>query len=50
MAVNTDLKPKSYRPLRWNLEPNPALVEHARERAESVQNRIADHITVSPAR
>jgi uncharacterized membrane protein len=27
------------------LEPNPVLVEHARERAESVQNRIADQIT-----
>ena len=27
------------------LEPNPALVEHARERAESAQNRIADRIT-----
>jgi uncharacterized membrane protein len=27
------------------LVPNPALVEHARERAESVQNRIADRIT-----
>jgi uncharacterized membrane protein len=27
------------------LEPNPALIEHARERAESVQNRIADRIT-----
>jgi uncharacterized membrane protein len=26
-------------------EPNPVLVEHARERAESVQNRIADRIT-----
>jgi uncharacterized membrane protein len=26
-------------------EPNPALFEHARERAESVQNRIADRIT-----
>jgi uncharacterized membrane protein len=26
-------------------QPNPALVEHARERAESVQNRIADRIT-----
>jgi uncharacterized membrane protein len=36
---------KAYRPLRWNLEPNPALVEHARERAESIQNRIADRIT-----
>jgi uncharacterized membrane protein len=28
-----------------DLEPNPALVEHARERAETVQNRIADRIT-----
>jgi len=27
------------------LEPNPILVEHARERAASVQNRIADQIT-----
>jgi uncharacterized membrane protein len=27
------------------LEPNPILVEHARQRAESVQNRIADGIT-----
>jgi uncharacterized membrane protein len=26
-------------------EPNPALVEHTRERAESVQNRVADRIT-----
>jgi len=28
------------------VEPNPALVEHARQRADSVQNRIADHITM----
>jgi len=27
------------------LEPNPALVEHAKQRAEDVQNRIADQIT-----
>jgi uncharacterized membrane protein len=27
------------------IQPNPALLEHARERAESVQNRIADRIT-----
>jgi uncharacterized membrane protein len=26
-------------------EPNPALLEHAEKRAESVQNRIADQIT-----
>jgi len=31
--------------LHLPIEPNPALVEHARERAESVQNRIADRIT-----
>ncbi len=30
---------------RISLEPNPALLEHARKRAESVQNRIADRIT-----
>jgi len=28
-----------------SLEPNPVLVEHARQRAEGVQNRIADKIT-----
>jgi uncharacterized membrane protein len=27
------------------LEPNPVLAEHAKKRAESVQNRIADQIT-----
>ena len=27
------------------LEPNPALVKHVEQRAESVQNRIADQIT-----
>ena len=27
------------------LEPNPALLEHAKQRAETVQNRIADRIT-----
>jgi uncharacterized membrane protein len=27
------------------LEPNPVLVEHARQRAASMQNRIADRIT-----
>jgi uncharacterized membrane protein len=27
------------------IEPNPALVEHAEQRAANVQNRIADHIT-----
>ena len=27
------------------LEPNPALARHAEERAQSVQNRVADRIT-----
>ena len=30
---------------KLKLEPNPALMEHAKKRAESVQNRIADRIT-----
>jgi uncharacterized membrane protein len=30
---------------RVSLEPNPALLQHARQRAESAQNRIADRIT-----
>ena len=30
---------------RLTFEANPALLEHARQRAESVQNRIADQIT-----
>jgi len=28
-----------------SLEPNPVLIEHAKQRAESVQNRIADQVT-----
>jgi uncharacterized membrane protein len=31
---------------RITFESNPALLEHARQRAESVQNRIADRITM----
>ena len=33
------------RAIHLPLEPNPLLVEHARQRADSVQNRIADKIT-----
>ncbi len=33
------------RTLHLPLEPNPVLVAHAKQRAESVQNRIADRIT-----
>jgi uncharacterized membrane protein len=32
-------------PSALRLEPNPALVRHAEQRAENVQNRIADRIT-----
>jgi uncharacterized membrane protein len=39
--MNKDLAAR----LKADMEPNPALLEHARERAESVQNRIADRIT-----
>jgi uncharacterized membrane protein len=28
-----------------SIEPNPARVEHAKQRAESLQNRIADRVT-----
>jgi hypothetical protein len=35
------LRPASHLPL----DPNPILVEHAKQRAESVQNRVADRIT-----
>ena len=35
----------AHRVSRLPLEPNPALLEHARQRAESTQNRIADRIT-----
>jgi uncharacterized membrane protein len=31
--------------LRLPREPNPALVQHAHERAQSIENRVADRIT-----
>jgi len=39
------VSPKNDLLSRLRMEPNPALLEHARKRAESVQNRIADRIT-----
>jgi uncharacterized membrane protein len=45
MATTGDQPQQVRRPKRLPLEPNPVLAEHARERAESVQNRIADRIT-----
>jgi uncharacterized membrane protein len=42
----TDSQSRQVQHAKWlPLEPNPALIEHARERAESVENRIADRIT-----
>jgi uncharacterized membrane protein len=41
-TVSNDL---SERLGRLSFEPNPALVRHAKERAESLENRIADRIT-----
>jgi uncharacterized membrane protein len=44
--ATTDAHPPQFPHLkRLPLEPNPVLVEHARQRAESVQNRVADRIT-----
>lgn len=44
--ATTDSQPQPLERGKWlPLEPNPALIEHTRERAESVQNRIADRIT-----
>jgi uncharacterized membrane protein len=34
-----------HRPPHIRLEPNPALVQHTEQRAQSIQNRIADRIT-----
>ena len=44
--ATTGSQPQQVERAKWlPLEPNPALIEHTRERAESVQNRIADRIT-----
>ena len=45
MAITGNPSQQAGHSKRLLLEPNPVLVEHARERAESVQNRIADRIT-----
>jgi uncharacterized membrane protein len=44
-AVKNAVHPE--RAIHLSLEPNPLLVEHTRQRAASVQNRIADQITTS---
>jgi uncharacterized membrane protein len=43
--MDKDKLPLRFHPLRLPIEPNPALAEHARQRAESAQNRVADMIT-----
>jgi len=45
MALATNHSARADHLKKLALEPNPVLVEQARERAESVQNRIADRIT-----
>jgi uncharacterized membrane protein len=45
MAVATNHRARADQLKKLPLEPNPVLVEQARERAENVQNRIADRIT-----
>jgi uncharacterized membrane protein len=45
MAVATNPIARANHLKKLPLEPNPVLVEQARERAQSVQNRIADRIT-----
>jgi uncharacterized membrane protein len=43
VPVNAGLDPQ--RLSHRSLEPNPALVRHADERAKSIENRVADRIT-----
>jgi uncharacterized membrane protein len=44
--ATTDDRSQHVERSKWlMLEPNPALVEHGRERAANLQNRIADRIT-----
>ncbi|SRR6266542_3878021 len=45
MAVTVDQRTRAEPAVARRREANPALVQHARERAESVQNRVADRIT-----
>jgi len=45
MALATNHSARADNLKKLPLEPNPVLVEQARERAESVQNRVADRIT-----
>ncbi|HYJ89672.1 MAG TPA: DUF1003 domain-containing protein [Pyrinomonadaceae bacterium] len=39
------MNPQEHKKTLLQLDPNPALLQHAHERAESIQNKIADMIT-----
>jgi uncharacterized membrane protein len=44
--ATTDSQSQQVQHAKWlPVEPNPALIEHARKRAERAQNRFADRIT-----
>ena len=43
--TNADAQARFQRRSHRALEPNPALVRHAEQRARSIENRIADRIT-----
>jgi uncharacterized membrane protein len=45
MALATNHSAQADKLKKLPLEPNPVLVEQARQRAESLQNRVADRIT-----
>jgi uncharacterized membrane protein len=45
MATDTARSTLLKKVSKLSLEPNPALVEHAKQRAQSRQNRVADAIT-----
>ena len=45
MSLDAGLRGHPHRPPHLRPEPNPALVEQAKQRAQSLQNRLADRIT-----
>ena len=45
MSLDAGLRGHPHRPPYLRPEPNPALVEQAKQRAQSLQNRLADRIT-----
>lgn len=45
MSLDAGLRGHPHSPPHLRPEPNPALVEQAKQRAQSLQNRLADRIT-----